>query len=58
MKKRLLDTLTDSIDGTAEDVRFTVSRKNGVLCVTMRTSCLEEIGETRELSLDPQKNGE
>lgn len=58
MKKRLLDTLTDSIDGTAEDVRFTVSRKNGVLCVTMRASCLEEIGETRELSLDPQKNGE
>lgn len=55
MKKRLLDALADSIDGTVEDARFTVSRENGLLCVTMRASCLEEIGETRELTPTPQK---
>lgn len=54
MKKRLYDALAESIDGTVEEARFTVSRENGVLCVTMRAACIEEIGVTRELTSNPQ----
>lgn len=53
MKTRLLSALEDSIDGTVEDVRFTVSREKNILCVTMRASCLEEIGETRDITAAP-----
>lgn len=53
MKTRLLKALEESIDGTVEDVYYTVSRDKGILCVTMRASCLEEIGETRDITAAP-----
>lgn len=53
VKTRLLTTLEESIDGTVEDAHYTVSRSGGVLCVTMRAACLENIGETRESAAVP-----
>ena len=55
LEDRLKDWLENSIDGEIETISFSHAESGGLLLVTMRAKCLENIAETAEL---PQPEGE
>ena len=55
LEDRLKDWLENSIDGKIETISFSHAESGGLLLVTMRAKCLENIAETAEL---PQPEGE
>ena len=55
LEDRLKDWLENSIDGKIETISFSHAESGGLLLVTMRARCLENIAETAEL---PQPEGE
>ena len=50
LEDRLKDWLENSIDGKIETISFSHAESGGLLLVTMRAKCLENIAETAELS--------
>ena len=50
LEDRLKDWLENSIDGHIETISFSHAESGGLLLVTMRAKCLENIAETAEIS--------
>ena len=46
LQRRLYDSLAAAIDGEILSASFAVSEEKGLLCVTMRARCREDIAET------------
>ena len=55
LEESLKDWLENSIDGQIESISFSQTESRGLLMVTMRAKCLENIAETAE---PPQPEGE
>ena len=50
MESALLRRLEEQIDGEILDLSFSVGRADGLLLVTLRAHCVENIAQTAELS--------
>ena len=50
LEDSLKDWLENSIDGHIETISFSHAESGGLLLVTMRAKCLENIAETAEIS--------